>query len=92
MDASVRMIVNQQAIATQMEKQQQLLLLQHAFFAFHRSLVQHLQASILTAPKELAIPAEKPGSVITEKSYLRFRQRPRDTILETKFIFLRKVS
>ncbi|CDJ29129.1 uncharacterized protein EMH_0023020 [Eimeria mitis] len=91
-DAAVRLLANQRASASQKEKQQHLLLLQHAFVAFHQNLVQHLQASILTAPKELSIAAENPGETINAKAYLSFRRKPREKALSKKVLFLRKVQ
>ena len=91
-DASVRMIANERAVSIQQQKQRHLLLLQHAFFAFHQNLVQHLQASILTAPKELSVAAETNGETINAKTYLSFRKKLREKALSKKVLFLRKVQ
>ncbi|CDI86710.1 hypothetical protein, conserved [Eimeria praecox] len=91
-DANVRMLANQRAVASREQMQQHLLLLQHAFVAFRQNLVQHLQASTLAAPKELSVAAENTGETITAKTYLSLRQRPKEKALSTKILFLRKVQ
>lgn len=91
-DASVRTLANERAVASRRQRQQQLLLLQHAFVAFNVNLLQHLKASTLTAPKELTVAAENSGETITAKTYLSFKPRSREKVLSRKILFLRKVQ
>ncbi|XP_026191652.1 uncharacterized protein LOC34621621 [Cyclospora cayetanensis] len=88
-DEDVRLLIKHQSNTILKEKKQELLVLQYAFAAFHRQLMEHLYSIIVTPPKELRVAAEKPGDTITTQNYFILEQKPTDRAIAKKFLFLR---
>lgn len=90
-DESIRNVAKQGHEAVRKGKQNELLLLQHAFNAFLQQLIKHLKVTILTPPKELVADAERRDEVTAAKNYLILCQKAKDENIAKKFLFLRQV-